>query len=327
MQFNDAVNGFVAGYFSTCNRSVKTQTAYKIDLAQLTGHVGAATQVEAIESECLEGWATALRLTGYASGSIRRKFATAKVFFAYWVRKGALEKSPLWKIRLDLGRERVLPRNLSPEDTTRLIEEAWHRLPAVSQPNLNPADPYFLRLRNVAALEILFATGIRVGELVSLTMRDWREEDKALTVKGKGARQRLAFLPDTRSLKTMQLYLARRRAMSLDHDSLLLNASGNAISTQGVARIVTLTAKDAGVAVRVTPHMIRHTVATLLLRYGADIRIVQEVLGNASIVTTQRYTHVSKEHMIAALNARHPNHHLKIRWDGGPEPRIEQIST
>ena len=78
--------------------------------------------------------------------------------------------------------------------------------------------------------------------------------------------------------------------------------------------MVTETAKAAGVEQRVTPHMIRHTVATLLLRYGADIRIVQEVLGHASIATTQRYTHVSKDHLFSALRARHPSHHLEISW-------------
>ena len=98
----------------------------------------------------------------------------------------------------------------------------------------------------------------------------------------------------------------------LPQEALFLNAAGQRISTQGIARIVNETATTAGVSVRVTPHMIRHTVATLLLRYGADIRIVQEVLGHASIATTQRYTHVSKEHMLSALRLRHPNHHLGI---------------
>jgi site-specific recombinase XerD len=93
-----------------------------------------------------------------------------------------------------------------------------------------------------------------------------------------------------------------------------VNAAGKQISTQGVSRVVTETAKAAGVDQRVTPHMIRHTVATLLLRYGADIRIVQEVLGHASIATTQRYTHVSKDHLFSALRVRHPNHHLQISW-------------
>jgi site-specific recombinase XerD len=100
--------------------------------------------------------------------------------------------------------------------------------------------------------------------------------------------------------------------MSLGHDGLLVNAAGQGISTQGIARVLTQAATAAGITTRVTPHIIRHTVATLLLRYGADIRVVQEVLGHASIATTQRYTHVSKEHLFATLRARHPNYHLDI---------------
>ena len=84
------------------------------------------------------------------------------------------------------------------------------------------------------------------------------------------------------------------------------------MSTQGITHSVAAVAKAGGVATRVTPHMVRHTVATLLLRYGADIRVVQEVLGHASIATTQRYTHIVKEHLFDTLRARHPSHHLNI---------------
>ena len=137
-------------------------------------------------------------------------------------------------------------------------------------------------------------------------------EDAGFLVKGKGGRQRLSFLPDDRSLKAIQLYLAKRRSMSVDNDAVFLNPRGKRISTQGLARVVTGMAKRAGIERRVTPHMLRHTVATLLLRFGTDIRVVQEVLGHASIATTQRYTHVSKEHMLSTLRARHPSHHLSI---------------
>jgi len=113
--------------------------------------------------------------------------------------------------------------------------------------------------------------------------------------------------------KALRTYLLHRQALQLDHDALLVNAAGKRISTQGIARIIAAAAKGAGIPTRVTPHMIRHTVATLLLRCGADIRVVQEVLGHASIATTQRYTHVSKEQLLATLRARHPSYHLNIR--------------
>ena len=195
MNLNDAVTTFISGYFSTCRRSQKTEAAYKIDLAQFEVYVGADADLEGIDPGRIEGWANHMRTDGYASVSIRRKFATARVFFTYWVRRGELDKSPLWRIRLDLGRELLLPRSLSPGDAKLLIEEIWKGPSSISLTGLKPRDSEFLRVRNIAAIEILFATGMRVGELVKLEVNDWCEEDRAFVVKGKGSRQRLAFLP------------------------------------------------------------------------------------------------------------------------------------
>lgn len=313
VRLSDAVEGFMRGYFSTRRRSGKTQAAYQVDLHQLQAYLGDGMGLPSVEAEGLESWATEMRAKGYASVSIRRKLATTRVFFGYWLRKGALDRSPFWKIRLDLGTERVLPRSLTPSAVKHLIEESWRRAARRCPAVISARDPRFLRIRDVAAVELLFATAVRVGELVSLGLGDWREEERCFVVHGKGSRQRLAPLPDARSFWAVQRYVAHRRAMPLPHDALLVNASGRRISTQGIARILASTAERAGVNQRVTPHMMRHTVATLLLRHGADIRIVQEVLGHSSIATTQRYTHVSKEHLVSVLEARHPSHHLNIK--------------
>ncbi len=176
----------------------------------------------------------------------------------------------------------------------------------------------------MAIVEIMFATGIRVGELVSLRLRDWSEEDSAFIVMGKGCRQRLAVMPDERSKRALKEYLIRRQALNLGHDSLFPNSSGKKLSTQGVARVLLVLGTTAALETKVTPHMIRHTTATLLLRCGADIRIVQEVLGHASIVTTQRYTHVSKDDLLSTLRLRHPNDHMEI--DSGSRATKSQLS-
>ncbi len=310
MQLRQAVDGFMEGYFSTSRMSEKTRAAYGIDLAQLQREIGADKPLCAIDVNSLEGWARKMQVRGYAAVSIRRKFAAVRVFFAYWIRRGTLESSPLWKIRLDLGRQRLLPRSLTGSHAKRLIEEIWREVNFAPQNVHSPRDARFLALRNVAVFEILFATGMRVGELVNLGIRDWREDDSAFVVMGKGQRQRLGMMPDEWSRRAVKMYLLQRVGMNLGHEGLLVNASGNMLSPQGVARVVAETADRAGLGIRVTPHMIRHTVATLLLRCGADIRVVQEVLGHASISTTQRYTYVSKEHLLATLRAHHPSNNL-----------------
>jgi len=312
MYISDAVRLFLAGYFSTCKRSEKTEAAYRIDLAQFQCHFGELRPLDSVDPDALELWASELTADGYAAVSVRRKFATIRVFFGYWVRKGVIEYSPLWKLRLDLVRERQLPRNIPAADAKRLLEQAWRKTDLGTTNPTSPADARFLSWRDLAAVEVLFATGMRVGELVAVTLSDWSEEECCFLVKGKGARQRLALLTDHRSLSAVETYLRYRRQWSLDHDSFLLNAAGGKLSSQGVARLLNNLGVEAGVTLHLTPHMVRHTVATLLLRNGADIRVVQEVLGHSSIAMTQRYTHVSKEHLRATLQLHHPNHHLMI---------------
>lgn len=322
MQIKQAVEGFMDGFFSTRRRSEKTRTAYKTDLAQLQRTFGGERSVSMIDADSLEEWAGDLRSRGYAPVSIRRKFATVRVLFAYWIRKGMLDSSPLWKIRMDLGRQRLLPRSLTEPDMKRLIEYMWHHVDSTRSVFSSPRDSGFLAVRNVAMIEILFATGIRVGELASMTCQDWREDEASFLIMGKGLRQRVALLPDERSQRAIRTYLKHRATMSLGHDALLVNAAGRKLSCQGIARTITMAAKDSGINVRVTPHMIRHTVATLLLRCGADIRVVQEVLGHASIITTQRYTYISKEHLTSTLKTLHPNHRINIELPGPGDAQL-----
>ncbi|MDQ2974747.1 MAG: tyrosine-type recombinase/integrase, partial [Acidobacteriota bacterium] len=124
---------------------------------------------------------------------------------------------------------------------------------------------------------------------------------------GKGGRDRLAFVVDEQTIRIQREHIEVRSRLTSESPALFLNASGERLSTQGIANIIAQFRKDAGIERHITPHMLRHTVATLLLRNGADIRIVQEFLGHASIATTQRYTHVTKDHLIRVLRERHPS--------------------
>lgn len=284
-----------------------------MDLDQFETYLGGEKPLESIDMEHLELWATSLK-GNYAPASIRRQFATLRVFYSYWTRRRELTSSPLWNMRLDLEPERKLPRSLSATDAKRLVEKAWSKVVIPQSIAGSSRCCRFLAVRNLAIIELLFATGIRVGELVALTLTDWREDEKSFLINGKGSRQRLAVVPDERSFVAIRSYLTSRASLPIRHNATFVNASGGGLSTQGVARVLATLARDAGIEKRVTPHMIRHTVATLLLRNGADIRVVQEVLGHASITMTERYTHVSKEHLRSTLYAHHPNHHLGIEY-------------
>jgi integrase/recombinase XerD len=307
VQLSKAIDQFLEGYFSTCQRSEKTIQAYTIDLRQFREFLGGRPSLQRIGPDDLETWAAELKEAAYASASIRRKFAALKVFFNYWVRRGVLDRSPVWKIRLDLAPEKVLTRVLSVEETKKLLRQAKKELGRFPRKGSRATDSTFLALRNLTIVELLFATGIRIGELTALSLFDFHQDERSFTINGKGSRQRLAILPDRQSTRTINEYIEHRRIIGTEHEYLFINSLERPLTSQGAANIISRLAISAGIVQRVTPHMLRHTVATLLLKNGVDIRIVQEFLGHSTISTTQRYTHVSKEHLASVLKAQHPS--------------------
>jgi integrase/recombinase XerD len=311
MQIDDAIENFLSGYFSTHQRSSKTVRAYSLDLRQFAGFlVAPGLELEGLSADVCEEWASRLKAEGYAPASIRRKFASLRVFLSYWVRRGVLHRSPLWQIRLDVGRRPSLPRTLTAGEVERLVARAWLELEEAEDLSAETPGPRFFALRDLALVELLFATGIRVGELVALRLRDFRQADRELTIQGKGSRQRLALISDERALQVLVDYCGERRRLGTEHDALFVNTRSGPLSTQSVAAVLRRLGRGAGLSRHLTPHMMRHTVATLLLRNGADIRVVQEFLGHASITTTERYTHVTKTHLANVLRQHHPSYSL-----------------
>ena len=317
MQLKYACTDFLSGYFSTHDRSAKTKAAYTSDLMQFQGFVGAESEFVNLDSTTIERFAADLRQNKYSPASIRRKIIVLKVFCGYWVRKGLLTESPFWRVKLSIGRTEQLPRSLTEREMRALLMWAAQSGPTACQ---SPGTPHKERLafgqyraaRNLALIDILFATGIRVGETSSLNITDFFEAEGMFKIKGKGGRARLAFAVDEKSLRIQKDHLRARIQIDTENSALFLNSSRKRLSTQGIANVVAQLRREAGIERHVTPHMLRHTVATLLLQNGVDIRVVQEFLGHASIATTQRYTHVSKEHLIGVLQKRHPSLNLRL---------------
>jgi site-specific recombinase XerD len=309
VRLQKAVGLFLEGYFATCQRSDKTIKAYTLDLDQFCTFQGRRQDLQGVTPEHLEEWAEELKEAKYASTSIRRKFASLKVFFNYWVRKRQLDRSPAWNLRLDLAPQRVLTRALTQSEMEKILKQArWEHQEAKGRGEGSPEE--YLALRNLTIVEVLYVTAMRVGELVGLKLSDFREEENAFVVNGKGGRQRLAFLPDPESNTLCKDYLSRRRRLARGEagDKIFSTLQGGPITTHTVSRLLSSSAVSGGVGKPVTPHMIRHTAATLLLRNGADLRVIQEYLGHSSITTTQRYVHVSKEHLRNAVARFHPRH-------------------
>lgn len=313
MQLSQACEKFLRGYFSTNERTRKTKAAYLSDLTQFNVFAGEELPLKSVSGALIERWCAHLRQRGYSPTSIRRKMVVLRVFCSYWVRKGSLRESPFWRVKLSYGRVEQLPKALSAREMRKLLLQAGRSnsftTAAFNEEGdpLRVSSPGYRSLRNLALVDLLFATGMRVGEVSSLNIQDFFTSESVFRVKGKGGRDRLAVVVDEETVRVQRQYLEVRKRIETRSPALFLNSSGGRLTTQGIANVIAQLREGAGIERHVTPHMLRHTVATLLLRNGADIRIVQEFLGHASIATTQRYTHITKEHLIGVLRKRHPS--------------------
>lgn len=324
MRLSEANVEFLSGYFSTHGRRKKTEAAYRSDLAQFQAFVGEDFSFGSLDSTVIERWAAYLREEKYSPASIRRKIVVLKVFCSYWVRKGVLTESPFWRVKLNFGRIEQLPRAITEREMRSLLGRAGRNYLAIATGREEPeventsgkpraSSREYRALRDLALVDLLFATGMRVGEASALDVRDYFTREAVFRVQGKGGRDRLAFIVDEQTLRIQHAHMEVRARVVTDSPALFLNASGGRLSTQGMTNVIARLRREARIRRHITPHMLRHTVATLLLRNGVDIRVVQEFLGHASIATTQRYTHVSKEHMVRVLRKRHPSLNLRTR--------------
>lgn len=325
MRLDQAITDFLSGYFSTHRRAKKTEAAYSSDLMQFRDFLGGEFDLLSLGGAVVEGWAAHLRQEGYSPASSRRKVVVLKVFCSYWVRKGALPESPFWRVKLSLGRVEQLPRALTEREMRALLGRARRNYLTVSTGEDGSETMQQIRklkalsrrhyraLRDLALVDLLFATGMRVGEVSALDVKDYFMKEAVFRVQGKGGRDRLAFAVDEETVRIQRAHLDARGRIKTESPALFVNASGGRLSTQGMTNVIARLRREARIRRHVTPHMLRHTVATLLLRNGVDIRVVQEFLGHASIATTQRYTHVTKEHMVRVLRKRHPSLNLRTR--------------
>lgn len=226
--------------------------------------------------------------------SIGRKLAALKSFFRYLVRERRLERDPLSLIHSP-KQDKPLPTFLSVDDVFRLLGVI--KGAGVSE------------IRDRAILEALYSTGVRVSELVGMNWNDIDFQLGIVRVVGKGSKERIIPIGETALAILKDYGLEQRRKWNLaakGENAVFLNGRGRRITTRSVARIVERQLRAAGIPIRMGPHGLRHSFATHLLNSGADLRVIQELLGHASLSTTQRYTHVNLDQLTAVYDRAHP---------------------
>jgi integrase/recombinase XerD len=293
MDVGEARGQYVRWLLVTRDLSPHTIRAYDGDLAAFERHVGAGASARTIDRDRLLAFIEAQRAAGLCSTSIRRR-ASALRGFCTWLRsRDVIDADPWLGTSVGGGRSRRLPRLLTSHELDRLL--AFLRVTAgvghgsaADAPRDRPEE-----FTTLLAVALMVATGVRVNELAGIRCPDIDLAGRSVRILGKGRRERHVFLTNDWIRDLTAAYLGLRGDLGIQHPYLLFNANHDPLSPAAVRTRLTKAARDAGIAAHVTPHMLRHTAATQLIEAGVDIRYIQRLLGHASLMTTQIYTHVS----------------------------------
>ncbi len=283
------------------NLSPRTLDAYGRDLQQFLCFLqqeqlasGAAQSLTRIDVRILRRYLARLHQKNSRT-SIGRKLSALRTFFRYLVRQGVLETSPA-DVLATPRQEKYLPKTLSVDEVTRLLDDPRQKQNAHL-------------LRDQAIFELIYSSGLRVGELTALNVGSLDLAQQLVRVLGKGNKERLVPIGST-ALSALQDYLDSRGRPAVD-EALFLNARNGRLTPRSVQRLMKKHLLQANLRTDASPHALRHSFATHLLDGGADLRAIQELLGHASLSTTQKYTQVSLSHLTAIYDEAHPRSRKK----------------
>lgn len=289
---------------------------YGIDLRHFLNFLG-HTSPKQVTKKTLEEYLSLLSKM-YQVKTIKRKMATLHSFFSYLEDQEMIEENPFGRFKLRMREGSRQPKSLSIREMDQLFKASYHnewswpaacllsRLQEMKHPVLYTMTGEFFWWRDMAILELLFAAGLRVAELCNLQFTDYDSSDRSIHIIGKGNRERFLYIDNPQVLQTFEDYLFLRHAITTDLPYVFLTRGREKMSTQGVRNLVTKYADKAGFEKHVTPHVFRHSFASLLLESGVDIKYIQDFLGHSTISTTQIYLHVSDEQKRKILATNHP---------------------
>ncbi len=268
--------------------SSHTLRAYRKDLEEFSKFVN--IKPEDVELADVRGFIAEQIKSGLNKTSVSRRLASIRSFFKFLYREGYKKSNPA-KLVSNPKLPKLLPRFLSVDDAFALVER--------------PAGTGFLPARDRAILELLYSSGLRVSEISSLNIDDINTKEGFLKVKGKGRKERMVPV-GSKAIDAIKSYMVERIALKSKDRFLFLNRTGKGLSDRGVRRLVVKYARMTGISGKIGPHALRHTFATHLLQGGADLRVIQELLGHSSLSTTQKYTHLDVTHLIDVYDKAHP---------------------
>ncbi len=291
------VEEYLAYLESVRGLSERTLRVYGEDLEEFQEFLALASRdLDSVTSHDIRDFAGSLVMEGKAASSVNRALSTIRGYYRYRVRFGNLKVDPTRGVE-NLPAKRDLPRFMFEEEVDALIDSI--------------DGTTFQDLRDRALLEVLYSTGCRVSEVSEMAIPKIDFKKGIVRIVGKGSKERVVFLGDM-ALTSLQVYLPMRTMRLIkvgveDSGFLFINVKGHKLSVRGIEKIVDKRRVSANMSKPVSPHAFRHSFATQLVASGADIRVVQEMLGHSSISTTQVYTHVDMERLRKVYELAHPH--------------------
>jgi integrase/recombinase XerD len=287
------------------NLSPKTLKSYGIDLMQLIAFIinkNYSFEISLITKTELREFLESISIL--KPKSVRRKIATIKAMFNYLEFEDKISINPLRKMRIKIKVPRTLPKVMDLREVNKIFRAAYTT-------NMKQGETLSFSsmevLRNIVVIELLFATGARVSEIANLRKENIDLTSGSVSIKGKGNKERFIHICNNESLKVLKEYNVIFSEKIKDSGGFfLINRLGNKLSDQSIRQIVKNLAKKAGLQRKITPHVFRHSFATLLLEKDVDIKYIQTLLGHSSIMTTQIYTHVNRAKQKQILRTKHP---------------------
>jgi len=284
----DYINKFLRYLEVERAASHDTVRAYKKDLEGFFNHVN--TEPDKIDVIDVRGFIAEQIKAGYNKNTVTRRLASIRSFFKFLRREGYIKANPA-RLVSNIKLPKVLPRFLSVDDIFSLVEK--------------PEGIGFIPARDRSILELLYSSGLRVAELSGLNTDDVNIKGCLIKVRGKGRKERIIPV-GSKAIDALKSYMIERVLLKSKNKSLFLNRLGKQLTDRGIRRIVVKYAKEIQISGQIGPHTLRHTFATHLLQGGADLRIIQEILGHSSLSTTQKYTHLDVTHLMDIYDNAHP---------------------
>lgn len=275
--------------------SSHTIASYRRDLRQLADYLEERkVPLQNIDNFILRGFLARLHERKNKKSTIARKLASVRSFLQFCLKRRWLEDNPA-RVVATPKQEKHVPSFLSEEEMSHFLD-------------LPQRPDRVLDSRDKALLELLYATGIRVGELVGMNVEDVNFAERLIIVRGKGKKERL--LPfGKKAEESLRAYIPQRALINkgrIEEEPLFLNFRGRRLSARSVERIVDKTIRRAALRRKISPHSLRHSFASHLLSRGADLRVIQELLGHESLATTQKYTHIDLRQLLNVYRKSHP---------------------